>query len=154
MTMKQEPVQEHKQEPTQEHKQVEKVPVEENPQDISQQITSDVPKTRPMKNPGRVAAGKTLAARNKTNREEKKQKQQGKNVTKKSQHEQVQHESQQSMSGFYLISIAGFLVSLLGLYYKRQEVLTMLKAAKSEEKVIKKVPMKEEQEESQLVNMD
>ena len=90
----------------------------------------------------------------KKNREEKKQKQQEKNVTKKSQHEQVQHESQQSMSGFYLISIAGFLVSLLGLYYKRQEVLTMLKAAKSEEKVIKKVPMKEEHEESQLVNMD
>ena len=66
----------------------------------------------------------------------------------------MQHESQQSMSGFYLISIAGSLVSLLGLYYKRQEVLTMLKAAKSEEKVIKKVPMKEEHEESQLVNMD
>ena len=65
MTMEQEPAQEHKQEPTQEHKQVEKVPVEENPQDISQQITSDVPKTKPMKNPGRVAAGKSLAARNK-----------------------------------------------------------------------------------------
>ena len=152
--MEQDPAQEHKQEPTQEHKQVEKVPVEENPQDISQQITSDVPKTRPMKNPGRVAAGKALAARNKKNKEEKKQKQQEKNVAKKSQHEQVQHESQQSMSGFYLISIAGFLVSLLGLYYKRQEVLTMLKAAKSEEKVIKKVPMKEEHEKSQLVNMD
>ena len=65
MTMEQEPAQEHKQEPTQEHKQVEKVPVEENPQGISQQITSDVPKTRPMKNPSRVAAGKALAARNK-----------------------------------------------------------------------------------------
>ena len=136
MTMEQEPVQEHKQEPTQEHKQVEKVPVEENPQDISQQITSDVQKTRPMKNPSRVAAGKALAARNKKNREEKKQKQQRKNVTKKSQHEQVQHKSRQSMSGFYLM--AGFLVSLLGLYYKHQEVLTMLKAAKSEEKVIRK----------------
>ena len=147
-------MQEHKQEPTQEHKQVEKVPVEESPQDISQQITSDVPKTRPMKKPGRVAAGNALAARNKKNREEKKQKQQGKNVTKKSQHEQVQHESQQSISGFYLISIAGFLVPLLGLYYKRQEVLTMLKAAKSEEKVIKNVPMKEEHEDTQLVNMD
>ena len=60
MTMEQEPAQEHKQESSQEHKQVEKVPVEENPQDISQQITSDVPKTRPMKNPGRVAAGKAL----------------------------------------------------------------------------------------------
>ena len=151
--MEQEHAQEHKQKPTQEHKQVEKVPVE-NPQDISQQITSDVPKTRPMTSPGRVAVGKALAARNKKNREEKKQKQQGKIVTKKSQHKQVQHESQQSMSGFYLISIAGFLVSLLDLYYKSQEVLTMLKAAKCEEKVIKKVLMKEEHEESQLVNMD
>ena len=65
MTMEQEPAQEHKQEPTQEHKQVKKVPVEENPQDINQQITSDVPKTRPMKNPGRVAAGKAFTARNK-----------------------------------------------------------------------------------------
>ena len=65
MTMEQEPAQEHKQEPSQEHKQVEKVPVEENPQDISQQITSDVPKTRPKKNPGTVAAGKALAARHK-----------------------------------------------------------------------------------------
>ena len=66
----------------------------------------------------------------------------------------MQHESRQSMSGIYLISIAGFLVSLLGFYYKRQEVLKMLKAAKREEKVIKNVPMKEEHEESQLVNMD
>ena len=147
-------MQEHKQEPTQEHKQVEKVPVEENPQDISQQIMSVLPKTRKMKNPGRVAAGKALVARNKKDREEKKQKQQGKNVTKKSQNEQMQHDSRQSRFGFYLISIAGFLVSLLGLYYKRQEVLTMLKAAKSEGKVIKKVPMKKEHEDSQLVNMD
>ena len=92
MKMEQEPAQEHKQEPSQEHKQVEKVAVEENPQDISQQITSDVPKTRPMKNPSRVAAGKALAARKK-NREEKMQKQQGKNVTKKPQHEQMQHKS-------------------------------------------------------------
>ena len=82
MTMEQEPAQEHKQEPTQERKQVEKVPVEENPQVISQQITSDVPKTRPMKNPGRVAAGKTLAARDKK-REKRKSKNNRKRMLQK-----------------------------------------------------------------------
>ena len=74
-----------------------------------------------MKNPGRVASGKALAVRNKKNREEKKQKQASasNNETKKSQHEHVQGESRQSMTGFYLLLIAGFIVSLLGLYYKR-----------------------------------
>ena len=73
MTMEQE----HKQEHVQEHMHVEKVPVQENARDTSQQIqqiTSDVPKTKPMKNPGRVAAVKAFAARNKKIREEKKAK--------------------------------------------------------------------------------
>ena len=152
MTMEQE----HKQEHVQEHMHVEKVPVQENARDTSQQIqqiTSDVPKTKPMKNPGRVAAVKAFAARNKKIREEKRQKQASisKNETKKYQHEHVQDESQ-NMSGFYLLSIAGFIVSLLGMYYKRQEVLAMVKATKKE---AKQVPTKEENvKEAKLVNMD
>ena len=50
------------------------------------------------------------------------------------------------MSGFYILSIAGFIVSLLGLYYKCQEVMAAFAGQRQN-------PSKEKAEESNEATM-
>ena len=91
----------------------------------SEQITTTTKQTVP-KNPGRIAAGKKLAEHNKKAREAKKK---AKEVTLSDTQEQkenppTENESEQksSFSLTQVLSVASIVVSLAGLYYKREEL--------------------------------
>ena len=146
-------------EPKQEHAQLEKVPAQEKLQDPTSRITTNVAKTKPAKNPGRVAAGKRLVEWNRRNRETKRALAERQNQEESLRADEIQQEpaqvaveqspeketsEEQNMSGFYLLSIAGFLVSLLGLHYKRHEALVLLKGARTANLSKKPVPEKVE----------
>ena len=51
---------------------LETIPEEPTPTPAPARVTADPPKTKPAKNPGRVASGKRLAERNRLAREAKK----------------------------------------------------------------------------------
>ena len=102
----------------------------------SEQITTTVKQTVP-KNPGRIAAGKKLAEHNKKARETKKK---AKEVTRTYTQEQnenppsTENESEQS-SSFSLtqvLSVVSIVVSIVGLYYKREELKHLFKKSKVE----------------------
>ena len=98
----------------------------------SEQITTTTKQTVP-KNPGRIAAGKKLAEHNKKAREAKKK---AKEVTRtdtkrveQKENPPTENESEQS-SSFSLtqvLSVASIVVSLAGLYYKREELKHLFK---------------------------
>ena len=98
-------------------------------------ITFDVPKTKPAvtKNPGRVAAKKRLAERNRLAREAKKNQQAAAEAEAAAKNRAetaappFEESNASNMSGFYILSIAGFLVSLVGLYYKCKEAMAVIK---------------------------
>ena len=97
----------------------------------SEQITTTTKQTVP-KNPGRIAAGKKLAEHNKKAREAKKK---AKEVTLSDTQEQkenpilTENESEQrsSFSLTQVLSVASIIVSLAGLYYKREELKHLFK---------------------------
>ena len=98
-------------------------------------VTADPPKTKPAKNPGRVASGKRLAERNRLARE----------AQKKAEAEAASHaattvaasasdvtEEVSGGSGLSLgavLGIGGLIVSAAGLYYQREAIMTRLKPA-------------------------
>ena len=99
-------------------------------------VTADPPKTKPAteKNPGRVAAGKRLAAHNRKVREAKKAEaeaasaaaQPSDNAPAKSEN------TSKEESGISLITvpgIGGLLVSAAGVYYQREAIMARLKPA-------------------------
>ena len=99
----------------------------------SEQITTTTKQTVP-KNPGRIAAGKKLAEHNKKAREAKKKaKEVMRTDTKRGEQKEnppsTENESEQS-SSFSLtqvLSVASIVVSLVGLYYKREELKHLFK---------------------------
>ena len=88
----------------------------------TKKVTSKVPATKPAvaKNPGRVAAGKRLPERNHLACEAKKKKTSYRCNTANST------TSLWNMSSIYLLSIGGFIIFLLSLYYKRKEVMAVI----------------------------
>ena len=96
----------------------------------AQQVTStDQNKTKPKKDPGRVAAGKKLAEHNRRVREQKKV-----NASKQPNLEpepEPKPEPSSSSSSFSLtqiLSVASIVLSLAGLYYKRKELMELVKS--------------------------
>ena len=101
-------------------------------------VTADPPKTKPAteKNPGRVAAGKRLAAHNRMVREAKKKEaeaeaasaaaQPSDNAPAKSENT-TKEES--SISLMTMLGIGGLLVSAAGVYYQREAIMARLKPA-------------------------
>ena len=87
-------------------------------------VTADPPKTKPAKNPKRVAAGKKLAERNRRVREVLEQ--------MKQEDEEEAAAAPDNNSGLSLVAVLGIgtlIVSLLGLYYQREAIMTRLKPA-------------------------
>ena len=117
-----------------------------------EKVTTDEPKTKIPKHPGRVAAGKALQERNRKAREAKKllalEESSKKDNIDKTPASSREQNSTYVMPGFYLLSIAGFLVSLVGLYYKRKEYI----ATKAEP--TKKDNLVAQKEKTNLVEMD
>ena len=90
-------------------------------------VTADPPKTKPAKNQKRVAAGKKLTERNRRVREVLKQ------IKQEDEEEaSAAPDTTANGSGLSLVAvlgIGGLIVSLLGLYYQREAIMTRLKPA-------------------------
>ena len=97
-------------------------------------VTADPPKTKPAKNPGRVASGKRLAERNRLAREAKKKAESesaspaasASDVTTTTSND---NSSSSSLSLGTMLGIGGLIVSAAGLYYQREAIMTRLKPA-------------------------
>ena len=98
-------------------------------------VTADPPKTKPAKNPGRVASGKRLAERNRMAREAKKKAEAeaaspAPTTTAASASDVTAEVSgDSSLSLGAMLGIGGLIVSAAGLYYQREAIMTRLKPA-------------------------
>ena len=91
-------------------------------------VTSTVKKTKPMTNPERVAAGKRLAQHNRKVKEVKANRQKGADMDSKVENEN----DASSFSLTQVLSAVSIVVSLAGLYYKREELMSLVKHKKIE----------------------
>ena len=97
-----------------------------------ERVTSDVPKTKPAKNPGRVASGKRLAERNRLAREARKQAEAQKPTsntpteTTEQSNNTTNSTEQSNNTGYFSLGIGGLIVSGLGVYYQREAIMRTL----------------------------
>ena len=113
---------------------LEPIPEEPTPTPAPARVTADPPKTKPAKNPGRVASGKRLAERNRLAREAKKKAEaeaaspaaSASAVTTTTAND---NNSSSSLSLGAMLGIGGLIVSAAGLYYQREAIMTRLKPA-------------------------
>ena len=115
---------------------LETIPEEPTPTPAPARVTADPPKTKPVKNPGRVASGKRLAERNRLAREAKKKAEaeaaspapttaSASDITTTT----ANVSSSSSLSLGAMLGIGGLIVSAAGLYYQREAIMTRLKPA-------------------------
>ena len=115
--------------------------IPEEPTPTPARVTADPPKTKPAKNPGRVASGKRLAERNRLAREAKKKTEaeaanpvptttaaNASDVTTTTANDNNNNKSS-SLSLGAMLGIGGLIVSAAGLYYQREAIMTRLKPA-------------------------
>ena len=118
---------------------LETIPEEPTPTPTPARVTADPPKTKPAKNPGRVASGKRLAERNRLAREAQKKAEaksaspaptttaaSASDVTTTTAND---NNSSSSLSLGAMLGIGGLIVSAAGLYYQREAIMTRLKPA-------------------------
>ena len=112
---------------------LETIPEEPTPTPAPARVTADPPKTKPAKNPGRVASGKRLAERNRLAREAKKKAEaEAANpapTTASASDVTANDSSSSSLSLGAMLGIGGLIVSAAGLYYQREAIMTRLKPA-------------------------
>ena len=114
---------------------LETIPEEPTPTPAPARVTADPPKTKPAKNPGRVASGKRLAERNRLVREAKKKAEAesaspAATTTAASASDVTAEVSgDSSLSLGAMLGIGGLIVSAAGLYYQREAIMTRLKPA-------------------------
>ena len=130
---------------------LETIPEEPTPTPAPARVTADPPKTKPAKNPGRVASGKRLAERNRLAREAKKKAEaeaaspapttttaSASDVTTTTANDN--NNSSSSLSLGALLGIGGLIVSAAGLYYQREAIMTRLKPAPPPPEPVKPEP--------------
>ena len=111
-------------------------PLETIPEEPAR-VTADPPKTKPAKNPGRVASGKRLAERNRLAREAKKkaEAESAKPVATTTEASSIDvttttaNDNNSGLSLGAMLGIGGLIVSAAGLYYQRKAIMTRLKPA-------------------------
>ena len=116
---------------------LETIPEEPTPTPAPARVTADPPKTKPAKNPGRVASGKRLAERNRLAREAKKKAEAeaaspAPTTTTASASDvttTTANDNSSSLSLGAMLGIGGLIVSAAGLYYQREAIMTRLKPA-------------------------
>ena len=113
---------------------LETIPEEPTPTPAPARVTADPPKTKPAKNPGRVASGKRLAERNRLAREAKKKAEAeaaspAPTTASASDVTANDNSSISSLSLGAMLGIGGLIVSAAGLYYQREAIMTRLKPA-------------------------
>ena len=113
---------------------LETIPEEPTPTPAPARVTADPPKTKPAKNPGRVASGKRLAERNRLAREAQK-KAEAESASPAASASDVttttanDNNNNSSLSLGAMLGIGGLIVSAAGLYYQRKAIMTRLKPA-------------------------
>ena len=111
---------------------LETIPEEPTPTPTPARVTADPPKTKPVKNPGRVASGKRLGERNRLAREAlKKAEAEAANPTASASDvtTTTANDNSSSLSLGAMLGIGGLIVSAAGLYYQREAIMTRLKPA-------------------------
>ena len=100
-------------------------------------VTADPPKTKPAKNPGRVASGKRLAERNRLAREALARETEAKAKAKAAEPAPTKTEDSasdvtvdsSSLSLGAMLGIGSLIVGVAGLYYQRESIMARLKPA-------------------------
>ena len=108
---------------------LETIPEDPTPTPAPARVTADPPKTKPAKNPGRVASGKRLAERNRLAREAKKKAEAEAASPAASASAVTTNDNSSSLSLGAMLGIGGLIVSAAGLYYQREAIMTRLKPA-------------------------
>ena len=113
---------------------LETIPEEPTPTPAPARVTADPPKTKPAKNPGRVASGKRLAERNRLAREAKKKAEAeaaspAPTKTEDSASDVTVDSSSSSLSLGAMLGIGSLIVGVAGLYYQRESIMARLKPA-------------------------
>ena len=113
---------------------IETIPEEPTPTPAPARVTADPPKTKPAKNPGRVASGKRLAERNRLAREAKKKAEAeaakpAPTTASASDVTANDNSSSSSLSLGAMLGIGSLIVSTAGLYYQREAIMARLKPA-------------------------
>ena len=110
---------------------LETITEEPTPTPAPARVTADPPKTKPAKNPGRVASGKRLAERNRLAREAKKkaEAEAAKPAASASDVTANDNSSSSSLSLGAMLGIGSLIVSAAGLYYQREAIMARLKPA-------------------------
>ena len=111
---------------------LEQVPEAPTPTPAPARVTADPPKTKPAKNPGRVASGKRLAERNRLAREAKKKAEAeaaspAPTTTEASASDSTAESSSLSLGA--MLGIGSLIVSAAGLYYQREAIMARFKPA-------------------------
>ena len=112
---------------------LETITEEPTPTPAPARVTADPSKTKPAKNPGRVASGKRLAERNRLAREAKKKAEaEAAKPAASASDVTVNDNSNSSGSSLSLgamLGIGSLIVSAAGLYYQREAIMARLKPA-------------------------
>ena len=110
---------------------LETITEEPTPTPAPARVTADPPKTKPAKNPGRVASGKRLAERNRLAREAQKkaEAEAAKPAASASDVTTNDNNSSSSLSLGAMLGIGSLIVSAAGLYYQREAIMARLKPA-------------------------
>ena len=113
---------------------LETIPEEPTPTPAPARVTADPPKTKPAKNPGRVASGKRLAERNRLAREAKKKAEAeaaspAPTTASASDVTTTTSNDSSSLSLGAMLGIGSLIVSAAGLYYQREAIMARLKPA-------------------------
>ena len=114
--------------------------IPEEPTPAPARVTADPPKTKPAKNPGRVASGKRLAERNRLAREALaretlKKKAEAETASPAASASDVttttanDNNSSSSLSLGTMLGIGSLIVGVAGLYYQRESIMARLKPA-------------------------
>ena len=109
--------------------------IPEEPTPAPARVTADPPKTKPAKNPGRVASGKRLAERNRLAREalaretEAKAKAAEPAPTKTEDSASDSSSSSSSLSLGTILGIGTLIVGAASVYYQRESIMARLKPA-------------------------
>ena len=113
---------------------LETITEEPTPTPAPARVTADPPKTKPAKNPGRVASGKRLAERNRLAREAKKKAEAeaakpAASASDVTANDNSSSSSSSSLSLGAMLGIGSLIVSAAGLYYQREAIMARLKPA-------------------------
>ena len=112
---------------------LETIPEAPTPAPAPARVTADPPKTKPAKNPGRVASGKRLAERNRLAREalarETEAKAKAAEPAPTKTEDSASDSSSSSLSLGAVLGIGSLIVGVGSLYYQRESIMARLKPA-------------------------